>query len=601
MYIRQRIHTRKNGEQRIGYGLLECRRVNGVPKQKTILNLGSNFDIAERDWPHVTSSVIDALRGQQRVLLEDYKIRTVVEDIVRRLRAKDYDVDAGRDDRDHIITDEVHHRDARTVGGERICLQALQQVGFMDLLRALGMRERHVRLSAALVVGRTLSPGSEAHTYDWMMDASSILELLELEDDPPCNSTLYRVGDRLWDLREQLMDGLYGNAKEMFGFRETILFYDLTNTFYTGRKQGELLRYGRSKEKRTDCPLVTLALTLDASGFPRTVEILPGNASEPDTLKQAIEKLDGACPTVIMDAGIATAANIAYLKEQRLDWICVARTRTPAAPERDADVDTNGDRPVRAWQLFNQEGELRVYVHSAARKATGDRMLENRRAKFEAAIEKLHAGLSKPNCMKDYTKVQVKVGRLQEKHKRVSYQYKVRVLKKPDSTHAKAVTYTHQPAYDTQTKASGGYILRTSHTDWSIERVVRTYWRLAEIERTFRSLKSELGLRPIYHRKDARIEAHIFLSVLAYHAVHLIRTKLKQYNIHDSWATLQFELNQWRRITTVLPETRDRCILLRQDTDLPSFRRQIALIMGLKPHRYTKKERTHRPHKSVVT
>ncbi len=439
---------------------------------------------------------------------------------------------------------------------------------------------------ATLVV----APGDDVLAHPGLLDQPLVEKGLAVHDEvPPLG-----VG-------RQIIDGLYGNAKELFGFRETILFYDLTNSFYTGRKKGELLRYGRSKEKRTDCPLVTLALTLDASGFPRTVEILPGNASEPDTLKQAIEKLDGACPTVIMDAGIATAANIAYLQEQRLDWICVARTKTPAPPEREADVDTKGARPVRAWQLSNQDGVLRVYVHSEARKATGDRIRENKRAKFVAAIEKLHAGLSIPKCMKDHTKVQLKVGRLQEKHKRVSYQYKVRVLKKPDSTHAKAVICTHESAYETQTKASGGYVLSTSHTDWSLERVVRTYWRLTEIERTFRSLKSELGLRPIYHSKDARIEAHLFLSVLAYHAVQLIRTKLKQYGIHSSWGTLQFELNAWHRITTVLPETKDRCILLKQDTDLSPLRRHIAQIMGLKPHRYTKKERTQRPHKSVVT
>ena len=109
----------------------------------------------------------------------------------------------------------------------------------------------------------------------------------------------------------------------------TLILYDLTNLFYTGRKKGVLLAYGRSKEKRSDCPLVTLALTLDASGFVRGAAVLAGNASEPKTLQQAMERLNGARATVIMDAGIATRANVASLRSKGLDWICVQRTQAP--------------------------------------------------------------------------------------------------------------------------------------------------------------------------------------------------------------------------------------------------------------------------------
>lgn len=116
----------------------------------------------------------------------------------------------------------------------------------------------------------------------------------------------------------------------------------------------------------------------------------------------------------------------------------------------------------------------------------------------------------------------------------------------------------------------------------------------AEIERTFRSLNSELGLRPINHSKDSQIEVHLFLSMLAYHVVLLIRTKLKAYAIDSAWSTLQFELNGWHRITTVLPETEDRCIRLLQDMNLTLLQRQNAINMGLKLHRYTNKTRMKR-------
>ena len=524
---------------------------------------------------------------KNRLPLEDERIARAIDDIVRRLHEKDYDVNAGIDDRDAILADQVHHPDSRTVGGERVCLQALEQLGFAAWLRATDMKEEHVRMAIALVVARMMSPGSEAHTYRWMMSTSAILELLALE--APSLSTLYQVGDRLYALREPLLNGLFGNAQQLLGFDETLILYDIENVFDICIKQDNLLAYGRSKEKHANGPLVTLALTLDASGFVRGMQILPGNVSEPKTLRHTVETLGAISPTIIMDAGIATSANLKYLKEKGLHWICVQRSKTPPVPERvpDASWNTQTGTGVKAWCMEQKEGELHVYLQSEARKSTGDRILDAKRAKFEAKLMKLHEGLTKPRCIKAYDKVLLRVGRALEKHKRVSYQYTVEVLKKKNSTQAKAVQFTHISEYETQSLASGGYVLRTSHTDWSASEVARTYWRLADVERTFRTLESELGMRPINHRSDARIEVHLFLCILAYHAVQLIRTKLKSSDIHSSWATLQFELNQWHRITTVMPKDRRTRIVLKKDVDQGAFQRQIAMIMGLEPHNHT--------------
>ena len=111
--------------------------------------------------------------------------------------------------------------------------------------------------------------------------------------------------------------------------------------------------------------------------------------------------------------------------------------------------------------------------------------------------------------------------------------------------------------------------------------VVRTYWRLTDIERTFRAMNSDLGLRPIYHSKDDRIEAHLFISVLAYHAVQLIRSQLKARGVHDSWTHLQYTLNHWQRITTILPQSQDRSIRLTKDADPTEMQRYIASIMAI--------------------
>ncbi len=233
---------------------------------------------------------------------------------------------------------------------------------------------------------------------------------------------------------------------------------DLTNTFFHGRQKGELLRCGRSREKRTDCPLVTLALTLNASGFPRSAQILRGNASEPATLQQAIENLNGATPTVIMDAGIATKANLAYLKENNLDWICVERIKAPPVPTEPPDqrFETANEVQVQAWKLSKEEGALRVYVHSEAQQATQEQILQTKCKRFEAALEYLNEGLPLPRRVKNISKVARKVGRLQEKYRAVAHLYEVEVKQKKGTHLAESVTFSARASHQTRTQATGG-------------------------------------------------------------------------------------------------------------------------------------------------
>jgi len=221
-------------------------------------------------------------------------------------------------------------------------------------------------------------------------------------------------------------------------------------------------------------------------------------------------------------------------------------------------------------------------VHSEAKQATEDQILETKCEKFLEALTKLHAGLSKPGYLKNYHKVLVKVGRLREKFKQVSHLYEVTVTPKKGTKFAASVTVTRLASHTRRTLASGGYVLRTSHTGWSVETIARTYWRLTEIESTFRVMKSDLGLRPIYHSKDERIEGHLFITVLAYHAAHLVRTKLKRHNIRNSWHTLRTHLNQVKRITTRIPKNKHRYLITNMDEDLTPFLLQLFACLGLR-------------------
>ena len=446
MFIRANQYIRKNGDERRSVLLLQSQRIKGVSRHKILLNLGQEFPVPKPDWPELIREVVARLKGQPAIVFEkkDPDFQNAVDDIAKRLLDQGFNIHAKPPvESVKIFPDQVEQINSRTVAGERLAMEAIQQLKLPEILRQLNLPENHVQLACAVIVGRMLRPGSERATHHWMTHISSIMEILNTK--LPCLNTLYDTSDWLSKHRHEIMDRLYGTTKELFDGDETIIFYDLTNTFYHGQQKGELLRYGRSKQKRDDCPQVTLASTLDASGFPRNVEILPGNVGELGTLKQAIEKLKGETPTVIMDAGIATEENIAYLKEKELDWICVRRTNAPAVPiqEPEQAFETAGGVKIKAWELPElqesepepEEHEIKdqerfVYVHSEARQATEEQILASKCAKYEAALTKLHEGLSKPKYLKTYEKVLVKIGRLKEEYKAVSHTYEVTVTKK---------------------------------------------------------------------------------------------------------------------------------------------------------------------------
>lgn len=618
MFIRPRSYTRKNDEPARSSALVESYRKDGATKHRTLLNLGQGFKLPQDQWSALTQCVEARLKGAPCLPFReaDEAYCRAVDEIVQRLLDNGYDIARKSSQRQFIIPELTTHPDSRTVGGERLILRTLGRLGLAQILRAPHFPEKQIKLTFALIVARMLHPGSERKTHKWLCESSSVLQLLDL--NPPSLNTLYRCTDLIHQHMDQILEDLFGITKALLGLDETIVFYDLTNTYYHGKKKGDLLAHGRSKQRRNDCPLVTLALTLDASGFPRKVQILPGNAGEPATLKAALAQLHGLKPLVIMDAGIGTQENLCYLNAQGFDWLAVARTQAHPVPERlpDAQFETAAEVKISVWTLETEEAsealenaeatpdtgapgpeeadheaidaapcddalpERRVYVHSEAKQASEDAILESKCEKYLEALAKLHAGLSKPRCLKNYEKVLVKVGRLAEQYKKVAHLFEVKVAKKRKSEHAASVTVARLDSHERRTRASGGYVLRTSRTDLSLEALARTYWRLNEIESTFRVMKSDLGLRPVYHSRDDQIEAHLFITVMAYHAAHFVRAQLKQHGIHDSWASIREELNNIRRITTRMVKNAYRYLITEVDQDLPPKAVKLFACLG---------------------
>jgi transposase len=565
MYIRRTtIKSRKSGKPYVTYRLCESERVGGKVKQRTLLNLGRHFNLPREQWQLLSARIEELLergRGKEVLLelelpeeLETLAQRYVAQILAKRGRAAETQP-AAAGDFQTIDLDSLELIRPRSIGVEHAALSAMTSLGLLGKLTELGFNRHQLAAAVGNIVGRMAAPGSESATHRWLQQRSGLGELLNYDYEGMVAERLYQASDLLWKHREALEAHLYGAEQALFRFQDTITLYDLTNTYFEGEScANPQAKRGKSKEKRSDCPLVTLGLVLDGSGFPRHSQIFSGNASEPETLAQMLGALHSQPgTTVVMDAGLATEENITWLREQDYRYLVVSRKRKRCFdPEASVMVKETPGQQVRVQRVVNEAGEVELYCHSIAREAKEQAMQDRARERFEQALQKLHDGLSRKGTTKKYGKIMERIGRLREKYSRAAQHYHINVDHDPDSDNATAIRWQRREKPQSQATDPGIYALRTDLIDWDEATLWNTYTLLTDLEAVFRSLKSELGLRPIYHQNPERVSGHLFISLLAYHLVHTLRTKLKASGIDHSWESLRSQLEGQQRVTVTL-------------------------------------------------
>jgi transposase len=470
----------------------------------------------------------------------------------------------------------------RQVGIEQLALHALQQLKLIDKLQELGFNRHELAAAIGNIVGRMASPASEWATYHWLQQQSGLGELIGYDFDAMGHDRLYQASDLLWKHKAVLEAHLWQREQTLFDLKETIALYDLTNTFFEGAPDSELAQRGRSKERRSDCPLVTLGLVLDSSGFPRCSRHFAGNVSEPSTLEGLLTELE-ASPhsTVIMDAGIASEKNLQWLKGAGYHYIVVSRQPHREFDETQATlIKESPGNCVRAQRVEDSErGEVKLYCHSEARELKEQAILDSMAQRFEAGLTALNEGLSKPRCTKSSEKIHERIGRLKQKYSRAAARYTISVSEQEGK--ATAITWSLNDAVDSAASHPGVYCLRTDLLDWDAAKLWQTYILLTDLEAVFRSLKSELGMRPVYHHTADRLEGHLFITLLGYHLVHTLRHQLKAHDIHASWTSLRQLFANRQRVSVTVKREDNRTIHLRKTTRIEPHQRPVLDALGL--------------------
>lgn len=547
MFIRKTVSKSKTeaGKKYYTYRLVESVRVGEKVRQRTLLNLGADFDLDQELWSDLARR-IDAIVHHKPILFEPgVEVEAYAQRYAAQLLAAQ-----GMDDTEEAVEEKAQRYTtvdlntltlvkARSIGAEHLLFETIRSLKLDEKFLELGATRAQYHQALGVLIAKALHPASESASLTWLRTQSGAGELYGCDYEKISLSGFYRISDWLLAHKAALQSHLYAVQKERFGLSETITLYDLTNTYFEGSAAGvEQAARGRYKEKRSDAPLITLAVVLDGSGFIRHSEIFEGNVSEPQTLQSMIEKLESKArvllprPLVVMDAGIATEANIERLATLQYEYLVVSRKRHKEFDETKAvNVKTSdsGDVVVRAHKVRNAEGEVELYCRSEAK--------ADKENAFEEALTYLKEGLTRPRRIKNYDRVIEKIGRLKEKYSSIARFYTINVTKAQQG--AVDLTFERTAELDHKGAMNGVYCLRTNNQTLDETTLWNTYTMLTDLEALFRTLKSELGLRPIYHQKQSRVEGHLWITLLSYSIIHTVRYRLKTQGIHESWNTLR--------------------------------------------------------------
>ena len=594
---RTRTRACDGGQAYFTFRLVRSQRVGPKVRQRTLLNLGSHFAIERDDWARLCARVGQLLATQRSI--EPIRCAPPVEAEAQRIAARlvqdsiplsspDTASDgppAGGPDLQRIDVNSLDLVRPRSVGVEHVALWAIEQLGLLPLLEGAGLSGPQRAAVVGSVVSRMAAPGSELASWHWLRERSGLGELLGRDFETMGLSALYRASDRLLRLREAIESRLFERAMGLFELEPTVTLYDLTNTYFEGTAAGQpLARRGRSKEKRSDCPLLTLGLVLDGAGFVRRSEVLAGNVAESGTLAGMLEALKAPPEAVVvMDKGIATEDNIEWLREKGYRYLVASRERKR---EFDAGkaiaIGTASGPSVRVYKTTGKDGEARLYCESEER-------AKKERAIVGRAGERLEKGL--PGTARGTVASahgETPGGGLAA-HRAAAGSAPGRLAA---LQHPRGGQRAGRQGSGGELGAQAGRWIGRRHTrgrtacaptitDWDEERMWRTYVLLTDLEAVFRTLKSELGLRPIYHGKAERSEGHLFLTVLAYQLVQVIRRRLRESGETASWTTLRKRLEGQQRVTAVFRREDGRSLHVRKATRAEAWQQAVYDALGI--------------------
>jgi len=557
MFLRS-ANRKKDGKDHRYFSVVENRRVPGRQTvQRTVLYLGEINNQQQAAW-RKTLQVFD--EGEQR--------STTIS-----LFPDDVEIPADALDSVAVKLSGLELRRPRTFGSCWLACELWRQLGLDEFWQQRLPEAREAvsweKVLRLLVVNRLLDPGSEFHVHrQWFVD-SAMDELLQSDFVVAEKDRLYRCLDRLLAHKQELFVWLKQKWADLFQADFEVLLYDLTSTYFEGEmEQNPKARRGYSRDGRPDCLQLVIALVVTPDGFPLAYEVMNGNTSDRATLKDFLNKMESlygkARRVWVMDRGIPSEALLKEMRDPEKQTFYLVGTPKGKINQHEKKWLSLPWQKVRESvdvKLYEHEGELYVLAKSQGRQAKEIAMRRKRLARLLRKLRAMRKSLPKRD------QLLLRLGAAKKEAGRAFGFVKIRLPNKDEAVTRQTFSFhTDKVKLKAAQQRDGHYLLRSNLTGEDPAVLWARYVQLTQIESVFRSLKSELGIRPIYHQLEHRADAHVLIAFLAYCLQVTLKNRLL---IHAPGLTPAAVLEKLATIQMVdvwIPMVDGRCLMLPRHT-----------------------------------
>lgn len=496
----------------------------------------------------------------------------------------------GTHEQPDLFTSSEPHQDAIPVCLSRIRLERGRAFGDVwlgwTLWRALRLDDLLDRLlppgreavpwatmAAVLVLARLCEPSSELHIAEEWYRRTALEDLLTLPAAVVNDDRLYRALDRLLPHKTALEQHLVARLGELFALDYDLLLYDVTSTYFEGHAAANpLAQRGYSRDHRPDCLQVCLALVVTREGMPLGYEVFPGNRTDVTTVEEIVETMEaryGLAQRIwVMDRGMTSEDNLSWLRETARRYLIgtpkseLRKWARQIADAQDWQVVRDG---IEAKRCVGPDGaETFVLIRSLARQAKEQAIHARFILRIEEGLARLTRRIAHARRPLDRSRLERQLGRLLADNSRAAGRYVIDLVTDASVPAGVRLVWTARPEWDDWARWSDGcYVLRSNIADWSPEECWRTYIQLTEAEAAFRIHKSDLSLRPIWHQRAHRVQAHILVCFLAYVLWKTLEQWQQRAGLGHSPRTILDELRRIQSADVVLPTTDGREVRLR--------------------------------------
>ena len=568
---------KKDGNEHRYFSVVESQRVSGDKVvQRTVLYLGEINDAQQAAW-RKSLEVFDEDQQDYRTLSLFPEDRAIPTDAIDSLQVR---------------LSGLELRRPRPFGNCWLASEIWRQLGLTEFWqRRLPPGRESVsweKVLRLLVVNRLLEPGSEFRVHRHWFVESAMDALLETDFAVAEKDRLYRCLDRIVPHKQELFVWLRQKWAELFQADFEVLLYDLTSTYFEGdMKECEKAKRGYSRDSRPDCAQVVIAPIVTPDGFPLAYEVMDGNTSEQKTLKPFLEQIEqtyGQAKRVwVMDRGIPTEATLAHMRARNISYLVgTPKGRINQHEKKWLNLEWQQVRDAVQVKLYEHDQELYVLARSDGRQA---KEIAIRRKRLARLLRKLRA---MRRSLPSRDQLLLRIGAAKKEAGRAFGFVKLTLPAADEAVTRRTFHFRTDKAKLRQAEQRDGhYLLRSNLTAEDPAVLWTRYIQLTQIEAAFRSLKTDLGLRPIYHRLDRRVEAHIFVAFLAYCLQVTLKNKLQ---IHAPGLTPTAVLEKLATIQMIdvwIPTCDGRWLVLPRYTqpakDLQVLMEKLSLALPAQP------------------